>query len=142
MQGCYVCKNCGEIISPKAYKKQKDLKQNAKDFGCFIWLIVLVCFVSVILIPIAIILLLFLYKNEPKNECPFCGAKDSLIPASSPIAQRILNENYETEKLEEIEDDIKEETKQEQGKLPLGCIVILCIMALYLLIATIIAVAE
>lgn len=123
MQCGFVCKNCGEFISYEEYKKQKQKENVFKELGCLIWGIILLCFVSLFLIPIAILLLILVNKNTPTNECPYCAAKDCLIPADTPIAQKILNDNYDEEDIIQIEEIIEEEKTKEQNKIPLPIII-------------------
>lgn len=98
----YICKNCGAFVSEEKYKNEVDLENSAFGCGCFIWLIILLCFVSVILIPIAIILILQLHKGCEKVSCPYCNSQGSLIPEDSPIAKKIIEENFTQEQKEEI----------------------------------------
>lgn len=114
----YICKNCGTFISEKEYKEKESLNDSALGCGCFIWLIIILCFVSVILIPIAVILIFQLHKGDDKVSCPYCGSKDSLIPENSPIAQKMIAENFTQEQKDEIkeihdEQVIKIEKKEE-----------------------------
>ena len=87
----YVCKNCGKLITQEEYDKY--LSEDNSGIGCFLWIIFILLCVSVILIPIAIILLFMHYnKGTSNNKCPYCQAKDSLILEDTPIAQTILKE--------------------------------------------------
>lgn len=138
----YVCKNCGGFISYKEFKKQADIKKNLSDLGCLLWTIIIVCFVSVILIPIAIILLFIAHKNEPANECPYCKAKDSVIPGDTPMAQKILKDMYDKEELKELEKNAVIEMRKEKAKLPIGCAITLWIFGLYFLFALILAITH
>lgn len=138
----YICKNCGKLITAAEYKKEKEIKDNAMGCGCLIWAIVILCFVSVFLIPIAIILLIMLHKNQPENECPYCSAKNSLIPADSPIAQKILKENYSKEELIKIEEKAAIESTKQKNKIPLGCSITLYIILFYFVLVILIAILD
>lgn len=103
----FVCKNCGNIITTSEFEKQEKLRKQKQESGCIVWFLVIICFVSMILIPIAIILLIMMNKKEPKNVCPFCNAKDSLIPSDSPIAKKMLKDNYSEKELSDIQEEVK-----------------------------------
>lgn len=95
----YVCKNCGKLVTQKEY--EEEISKDKSGIGCLFWILFILFFVSIILIPIAIILLFMHYnKNSNISECPFCHAKDSLIPENTPMAQNIIKENYQFENKE------------------------------------------
>ena len=97
----YVCKNCGKLITEEEYNNSDN-----SGMGCLMWLIFIFLCVSVVLIPIALILLFMHYnKNSDNNICPYCKAKGSLIPEDTPIAQTILRENIIPEEQSSKEDD-------------------------------------
>jgi len=96
----YICKNCGKLISRKEFKSIIEEQKNKKDLGCFLWIVLIFCFVSIILIPIAVILYLIYSKKQEYIVCPYCNAKDSFIPDDTPIAQKIIKENYSEEDIE------------------------------------------
>lgn len=101
----YVCKNCGKLISEEEYNKADKQLNDAIGCGCFIWLLVILFCVSVILIPIAIILIVGLMNRDAKISCPYCDAKGSLIPADTPLAQKMIKENYTPEELSTIQEE-------------------------------------
>lgn len=138
----YVCKNCGKIITEKEYKKEQNLREQAHGCGCFLIGIIILCFVSVVLIPIAIILLVIAYNKEPKNECPYCNAKDSLIPDNTPIAQKLIAENYSKDEVELIQETDRIEIQREKNKMPSGCLITLWIIGIYILIAFVVGISE
>ena len=98
----YICKNCGKFITEDEYKKDQDTTSTALGCGCLIWLIILLCCVSIILLPIAIILILKEFNKTPDSTCPYCNAKDSLIPENTPMAQKIISESYSPEEQKNI----------------------------------------
>ena len=113
----YICKNCGNVISAKKFQKENKLREAAESFGCLIWLIILLCFCSIILIPIALILIGSAYDKTPKFECPYCGAKDSIIPANTPMVQKIIEEYNLEEKIKQYEqEDEKDKQREEKRK--------------------------
>lgn len=135
----YICKNCGEFVSEKKYKEEKSLEDAGLGCGCFIWLIIILCFVSIILIPIAVILILQLHKGDDKISCPYCGSKGSLIPENSPVAQKIITENFTQEqkdKIKEVHDEQiietakKEELDNKNRSIGMGCLIPIVIIAI------------
>lgn len=102
MKMSYICKNCGKLISRIEFKSIIEEQKNKKSIGCFLWIILIFCFVSIILIPIAIILYLIYSKKQEYIMCPYCNAKDSFIPDDTPIAQRMIKDNYSEEEIESI----------------------------------------
>lgn len=131
----YVCKNCGAFISKEELEKAATMQGAAVLVGCLIWFIIIICCVSIILIPIAIILILKEFNKMPLRTCPYCDAKDTLIPESSPLAIKIIEENFnelEKSKIEILRDNqnrkiqrekIEQEIEQEKNeKTKNGCV--------------------
>ena len=135
----YICKNCGAFISEEEFKKEQDLSTQAMGCGCFLWIIILLCFVSVILIPIAIILLFQLYSKTPAATCPYCNSPNSLIPETSPVAKKMIEENFTQDQKDEIskihnKQQIKYEQEQEECQknkgIGLGCLLVIVIIVI------------
>lgn len=105
----YICKQCGKLLTDSEYKMMAKKKGAALGFGVFFWLIVILCFVAIILIPIAIILLLIASKKEPECICPYCKSKDSIIPEDTPIAKKLISENYKNEEISAFKEKEKNE---------------------------------
>lgn len=136
----YICKNCGKIVSEVEFNEAQRIQDDAIGCGCFIWLIIILCFVSVILIPIAIILILGMHKDIPENECPYCKAKNSLIPDNTPIAKKMIKDNYTEEEQTQIQqrnewDAIK--VKNQKSNFQIGCQITLWIIVAYIILAII-----
>lgn len=112
----YICKNCGRYILDEEYIKNLNKRGDALGCGCAIWLIILLCFVSLILLPIAIILIWKEFNKTPKDICPYCEAENSLLPLTSPVAQKILKEYYNEQDIKEMCTK-DEKYKQEQAVL-------------------------
>ena len=116
----YICRNCGEYISSREYEKAK-----FNNCGC-LYLTICLFFLSIILIPLALILWL-LFK--PKVKCPYCNATESLIPENSPIAIRLLKETgvqSETNNNKNLSFVSKDYRKSEEGLI--GWIIIISII--------------
>ncbi len=124
----YICKNCGEYVTKKQFETYKDLKIQGLCWGCLIWAIILFCCVSIILLPIAIILILKEFRKTPGTVCPYCKAKDSLIPDNTPLGRKLIKENYTDEDLtqiqkirkQQINEQIEDENLKNKNK-GLGC---------------------
>lgn len=139
----YICKNCGAFISEEEFKKDQEETSNALGCGCLIWLIILLCCVSIILLPIAIILVLKEFNKTPNSTCPYCQAKDSLIPETSPIAKKMIAENYTQEQKDEIakiheKQKIKKqednELEQKNTGIALGTLIFIIVIAILMAI--------
>ena len=135
----YICKNCGHIVSEAEYQRNKQTRENAMGCGCFIWIIILLCFVSLILIPLAIILLGMAYDKQPENECPYCHSKNCLIPDNTPIGKKMIEENYSVEEIKKVEIQ-SNQLISKQKKKPSGCAITFWIIIAYFLIAIILGI--
>ena len=105
----YICKQCGKILTNSEYNRLAKKKGVALGFGIFFWIIVILCFVAIILIPIAIIMLMMASKKEPECICPYCKSKDSIIPDDTPIAKKLISETYEEKEISAIKEKEKNE---------------------------------
>ena len=112
----YICKNCGKFITEEEYKKVQDTTSTALGCGCLIWLIIVLCCVSIILLPIAIILILKEFNKTPNSTCPYCQAKDSLIPENTPLAKTLIMQNYSEKEQEEISKLQERQTELRKAK--------------------------
>lgn len=101
----YICKNCGKLISNSEYKKLA--KNNGKVIGLnpFEWFLIIFLFVSMVLAPIALLILLTSKKREPSNVCPYCHAKESLIPDNTPFAKKLIEENHINEEIDHVQSE-------------------------------------
>ena len=134
----YVCKCCGKIITEKQYKGNKEAQANKQSMGCILWLVIILCFVSLILTPIAIILLILNNRQNPTIICPYCQAKDSIIPDDTPIAKKLIEETYTHEEIENIKlhQDIQDYRLKPDNKtlwIVLGAIVIAYFVAVIIM---------
>lgn len=110
----YICKNCGKYITSEEFKRFEKHQSQALGCGCLIWLIILLCCVSIILLPIAIILIVKEFNKSPNFICPYCSAENSIIPEYTPIAKKFIKDNFTPEQLEEIENIKKNQCKIEK----------------------------
>lgn len=129
----YICKNCGKIITDKEYKKITAQHTDAMGCGCFIWALVLLFCVSVILIPIAIILILMMNNKAPENTCPYCHAENSFIPGESPIAKKLMSDTYSEDEIKAIKEQEESNTQTIKAKKPISCIIPVIIIAVWIL---------
>ena len=136
----YVCKNCGKFVTEEEYKKEQEATTNALGCGCLLWIVILLCCVSVILLPIAIILILKEFNKVPNSTCPYCQAKNSLIPENTPIAQKLISENFTEEEQDKIKNlkekqalIIEKNTEIQNKNKNLGFNLIIIIIILYVI---------
>lgn len=98
----YICTQCGKIISNSEYKKRAKNNNKIGGLSIFMWVFIIFCFISMILAPLALIILLLGKKQQPQSVCPYCGGRETLIPHTTPIGNKIIKENYSNEELENI----------------------------------------
>lgn len=132
----YICKNCGKIITDEEFENCKKPKNKIMGIGCFWWIIIFLFFISVVLIPIALLLLLIGNRQSPENVCPYCQSKDSLIPDNTPIANNIINQYYSEDDIKNLHQKQQAEEVKPPKKLGLIIGITAMIMYIYYLITT------
>lgn len=120
----YVCQSCGSVISNQKFNEYQRMQSENKGCGCFLFGLACLFCMTLVLIPIAILLFILINKKENVSECPYCHAKNCLIPANTPMARKILKENYSDEEIKELkEQEINGFNEEKTKKFSLiGCI--------------------
>lgn len=130
----YICNHCGKLICEDEYNNCKiDSKYGGLSIAT--WFFIIFLFISIILAPIALIILLASKKHESACICPYCKAKDTLLPEDSPIAKKLIKENY-TENDLELFNNFKKPENNEPKKLGLFIGIALLILYIFHLINT------
>ena len=97
----FVCTSCGKMLDIEDYNESQKLAK--PKIGCFFWLIIIIFCATLILLPIIILLYYIWKRQQPECICPYCLARNSIIPADTPIGKKILQENYSEEEILKID---------------------------------------
>lgn len=112
----YICTSCGSVISNQQFIEYQKTQKENKGCGCFLFGLACLFCISIILIPVAILLFMLINKKENISECPNCHVKNCLIPSNTPMARKILKENYTNDEIKEFKEKEASEINQPQTK--------------------------
>ena len=134
----YICKECGSIINNNDYgcSQRGGTDGCVIGFGCLFEIVLIIAGFYVWLCWIVALILFFIQSiysssNKTYRQCPKCGAKDSLIPSNTPVAQKMIQENGLEEKQKEaIQEDIEAHKKWKKIRIK-GLIILIILFLLW-----------